>query len=102
VELNAAGKAASWLRLTASSAAIRALSDETGTPAFDDKQVLNVPHLRTASFADISLPRAHGLHLMPGWSYTGARSYARRPGERARLQLFSLGARYTPGGEQGT
>jgi iron complex outermembrane receptor protein len=102
VELNAAGKAASWLRLTASSAAIRALSDETGTPAFDDKQVLNVPHLRTASFADISLPRAHGLHLMPGWSYTGRKEATRDdlvsvPG----YNLFSLGARYTPGGEQG-
>ena len=102
IELNAEGKAASWLRLTASAAAIRALSDDTGTPAFDNKQVLNVPHLRTALFADLLLPHAHGLHLMPGWGYTGRKEATRDdvvsvPG----YNLFNLGARYTPGGEQG-
>jgi iron complex outermembrane receptor protein len=102
MELNAEGKAARWLRLTASAAAIRALSDGTGTPAFDRKQVLNVPHLRTALFADLALPHARGLHLMPGWSYTGRKEATRDdlvsvPG----YNLFNLGARYTPGGEQG-
>jgi iron complex outermembrane receptor protein len=100
IELNAEGKAANWLRVTASAAAIRALSDDTGTPAFDNKQVLNVPHLRTASFADILLPHAGGLHLMPGWSYTGRKEATRDdlvsvPG----YNLFNMGARYTPGGE---
>jgi iron complex outermembrane receptor protein len=102
VEMNAEGKAASWLRLTASAAAIRARSDDTGTPAFDHQQVLNVPHLRTTLFADLALPRARGLHLMPGWSYTGRKEATRDdavsvPG----YNLFSLGARYTPGGENG-
>ena len=102
IEVNAEGKATNWLRLTASAAAIRALSDETGTPAFDNKQVLNVPHLRTALFADLALPHAHGLHLMPGWGYTGRKEATRDdlvsvPG----YNLFNLGARYTPGGEQG-
>ena len=102
IELNAEGKATNWLRLTASAAAIRALSDDTGTPAFDNKQVLNVPHLRTALFADLLLPHAHGLHLMPGWSYTGRKEATRDdavavPG----YNIFNLGARYTPGGEQG-
>ena len=102
VEVNAEGKAASWLRLTASAAAIRALSSDTGTPAFDNKQVLNVPHLCTALFADLLLPRTSGLHLMPGWSYTGRKEATRDdlvnvPG----YNLFNLGARYTPGGEQG-
>jgi iron complex outermembrane recepter protein len=77
IELNAEGKAANWLRLTASAAAIRAISDDTGTPAFDNKQVLNVPHLRTAMFADLLLPHARGLHLMPGWSYTGRKEATR-------------------------
>jgi iron complex outermembrane receptor protein len=67
VEVNAEGKAANWLRLTASASVIRAISADTGTPAFDNRQVLNVPHLRTAVFADIALWRARGLHLMPGW-----------------------------------
>jgi iron complex outermembrane receptor protein len=102
IEVNAEGKAANWLRLTASASAIRAISDDTGTPAFDNKQVLNVPHLRTAVFADIALKRAHGLHLMPGWDYTGRKEATRDdlvsvPG----YNLFNLGARYTPGGEQG-
>jgi iron complex outermembrane recepter protein len=102
IELNAEGKAASWLRLTGSVAAIRALGSDTGTPAFNNKQVLNVPHLRTALFADWLLPHARGLHLMPGWSYTGRKEATRDdavsvPG----YNLFSLGARYTPGGEQG-
>ena len=102
VELNAEGKAASWLRLTASAAAIRAVSTDTLTPAFDTKQVLNVPHLRATAFADVALPHLPGLHLMPGWSFTGRKEATRDdtvsvPG----YNLFNLGARYTPGGEQG-
>ena len=102
IELNAEGKATNWLRLTASAAGIRAISSDTGTPSYDNKQVLNVPHLRTALFADILVPHARGLHLMPGWSYTG-----RKPATRddavsvASYNIFNLGARYTPGGEQG-
>jgi iron complex outermembrane receptor protein len=102
VELNAEGKATSRIRLTASAAAIRAISSDTGTPAFDNKQVLNVPHLRTAMFADVLVLKSRGLHLMPGWSYTGRKEATRDdavsvPG----YNLFNLGARYTPGGEQG-
>jgi iron complex outermembrane receptor protein len=102
VELNAEGKAASWLRLTASAAAIRAISDDTGTPAFDSKQVINVPHLHTTMFADLTLPHARGLHLMPGWSYTTRKEATRDDQVSAPgYNLFNLGARYTPGGEQG-
>jgi len=102
VEVSAEGKAASWLRLTASAAAIRAISDGTGTPSFDNKQVLNVPHLRTTAFADVALPHMRGLHVMPGWSYTGRKEATRDdmvsvPG----YNLFNLGARYSPGGEDG-
>src|SRR3954452_5785344 len=39
LELNAQGKASNWLRLDGSVAAIRAVSNDTGTPAFDGKQV---------------------------------------------------------------
>jgi len=102
IELNAEGKAASWLRLTASAAAIKAISDDTGTPSFDNKQVLNVPHLRTNVFADLLIPYAHGLHLMPGWSYTGRKEATRDDTVSVSgYNLFNLGARYSPGGEQG-
>jgi len=100
--LNAEGKAASWLRLTASAAAMNATADDTGTPAFDGKQVINVPHLHTTVFADLTVPHVTRLHLLPGWSYTGRKEATRDdtisvPG----YDLFNFGARYTPGGEQG-
>ncbi len=102
VEVNAEGKAANWLRLTASVAAIRAISDETGTPAFDNKQVLNVPHLRTALFADIAVPHARGLHLMPGWGYTGRKEATRDDlVSVSGYNIFNFGASYMPKGEQG-
>jgi iron complex outermembrane receptor protein len=102
IELNAEGKAANWLRLTASAAAIRAISSDTLTPSFDHKQVLNIPHLRATAFADVAIPHLGGFHLMPGWSYTGRKEATRDdavsvPG----YNLFNLGARFTPGGEQG-
>jgi iron complex outermembrane receptor protein len=100
--LNAEGKAANWLRLTASVSAIRAISEDTGTPAFDNKQVLNVPHLHTAVFADIALSHARGLHLMPGWGYTGRKEATRDDAVSVpSCNVFNLGGRYTPGGEQG-
>jgi iron complex outermembrane receptor protein len=102
IELNVEGKAASWLRLTASAAALKAVSDDTGTPSFDNKQVLDVPHLHTTLFADLTVPRIRGLHLLPGWSYSGRKEATRNdavsvPG----VNIFNLGARYTPGGDQG-
>jgi iron complex outermembrane receptor protein len=116
IELNAQGKATNWLRLTGSATAISALSTDTGTPDDDRKQVLNVPRLHTTFFADVLLPHARGLHLMPGWSYTGRKAAMRGDlggvtgyqGSTPNLQvsvpsynLFNLGVRYTPGGEQG-
>jgi len=102
VELSAEGKAANWLRLNASAAAMNAISTDTGTPAFDNKQVINVPHLNTNLFADLTVPRMRGLHLMPGWSFT-TRKEATRDDQVSvpSYNLFNLGARYTPGGEQG-
>lgn len=102
VELNAQGQAATWLRLNASAAAINATSTDTGTPAFDNKQVINVPHLHTNVFADVTVRHMHGLHLMPGWSFT-TRKEATRDDQVSvpSYNLFNLGARYTPGGEQG-
>jgi len=102
VELNAEGKAASWLRLTASIAAIQAKSNGSSTPVYNDKQVINLPRVRTALFADLMVPHMHGLHLMPGWSYTDRKEATR--GDRVSVpayKIFNLGARYTPGGEDG-
>ena len=100
LELNAQGKVNNRLRLTGSTTFLSAISSGTGTPAFDHKQVIDVPHFRTSWFADVDVPFVSGLHFLPGWSYTSAK-YATRddavsvPG----YNLLNLGARYTPGGE---
>jgi len=102
IEFNAEGNVASWLRLTGSAAALRAISSNTGTPAFDNKQVLNVPRFHTNLFADVAVPHFRGLHLMPGFSYS-ARKQATRDDTVSipAANIFNLGARYTPGGEKG-
>ena len=102
LELSAQGKISKWLNISASAAAIHAVSDDTGTPQFNGKQVLNVPRFRHSIFADIAMPHVRGFHLLSGWSYTGQKAATRDdtvnvPG----YNLFSLGARYTPGGEMG-
>ena len=102
IELNAEGKAADWLHLTASAMGIRAISSDSSTPSYNNKQIINVPHLHTTMFADLTLPRVRGLHLLPGWSYTGRKEAIRDdtvsvPG----YNLFNMGLRYTPGGDQG-
>ena len=102
IELNAQGNAASWLRLTASAAALHAVSSDTGTPAFDNKQVIDVPHLHTTVFADLAVRRIPGFHIMPGWSYTTRKEATRDDTVSVpAYNLFNLGASYTPGGEQG-
>ncbi len=101
-EFNAEGKAANWLRLNASIAAMNATSTNTGTPAFDSKQVINVPHVQADLFADIALPHARGLHIMPGSNFASRKDATRDDIVSVpSYNLFNLGARYTPGGEQG-
>jgi iron complex outermembrane receptor protein len=107
IEFGAQGKAANWLRLSATAAAISAKSQDTGTASFENRQVINVPHLRTTVFADISVPRMKILrdgdfHIMPGWSYTGRKEATRDDATSVpEYNLFNLGARYSPKGEQG-
>jgi len=102
LELNAQGKANNWLRLTASVAALQAIANNTGTPAYNGKQVINTPRVRTAFFADVQLPRVRGLFLMPGWSYTARKAATRDDAVNVGgYNIFNLGVRYTPGGEQG-
>src|SRR5271157_577245 len=100
LELSGQGKVNNWLRLTGSAALLRAVSSGSSTPDFNDKQVINVPRFHTSVFADIDVPFITGLHLLPGWSYTGAKETTRDdavsvPG----YNLFNLGARYTPSGD---
>ena len=102
VELSAQGKAASWLRVTASMAAIHAVGTGTGTAAFDNQQVIDVPRVRTAVFAEIAVPRVAGLAILPGWTFSSRNEAARDDTVSVpSYNVFNLGASYTPGGEQG-
>lgn len=71
IELNLAGRLTDNLRLTASANAIRARAENTGTPAYEDHQVVNVPRWRTAVYADYTLPFAPQLAVLGGWRYVG-------------------------------
>ncbi|MGB0065933.1 MAG: hypothetical protein WBP85_15930, partial [Terracidiphilus sp.] len=85
-----------------SAAAMNATSTDTGTPTFDNKQVINVPHVQANLFADISVPRIRGLHLMPGCNFASRKEALRDDTVSVpSYNLFNLGARYTPGGEKG-
>ena len=100
LELSAQGKVKEWLRITGSATLLRAVSSGSSTPEFNGKQVINVPRFRTSWFADIDVPFITGLHLLPGWSYTGPKEATRDdavsvPG----YNLLNIGARYTPSGE---
>jgi len=100
LELSAQGKVKEWLRITGSATLLRAISSGSSTPDFNGKQVINVPRFRTSWFADIDVPFITGLHLLPGWSYTGPKEATRDdavsvPG----YNLLNIGARYTPSGE---
>ncbi len=102
VELNAQGQAARWLSLNASATAMNAIATNTGTPSYDNKQVINVPHLRVDLFADLTVPRIRGLHLMPGWNFTSRKEALFDDSVSVpAYNLLNLGARYTPGGDQG-
>jgi iron complex outermembrane receptor protein len=81
---------------------MKAVSDDSSTPSYNNEQIINVPHLHSTMFADLTLPHMHGLHLLPGWSYTGRKDATRDdtvsvPG----YNLFNLGARYMTRGEHG-
>ncbi len=101
-EFTAQGKAANWVQLTASLMALSATATNTGTLAYDGKQVINVPREHATLFADMVLPHVRGLHLMPGWSYTSRKDATRDDlVSVGGYNLFNLGARYMPGGEGG-
>lgn len=102
IELNADGRVTRWLHLNGSATLLRAESVETSMADYNGKLVLNQPHLRTALFADLQMPRVKGLHLLPGWNYTGRKEATRdNTVSVAGYNLVNLGVRYTPGGDGG-
>ena len=95
LELGARGQVGDHLDLTASAGYIRARVQDTGIRAYEDRQLVNVPRLRVAVYADYRLPMAPRLSLLGGWRY--ASSNAATADGRARVgayHVFDAGLRY--------
>ncbi|MBN6150061.1 TonB-dependent receptor [Xanthomonas sp. AmX2] len=95
IELSADGAVGGGLRLQASVAGIRARAEDTGTPAYEGHQALNVPRLRASAQATWDVPGIAGLALLGGAQYSGAK-HADRGGrvEVGGYTVYNLGARY--------
>ncbi|PUA20631.1 TonB-dependent siderophore receptor [Glaciimonas sp. PCH181] len=95
LELGAVGQITKRLRLTASLAATQAIATDTGTPAYDGHQAINVPRLRGSVYADYSVPGVAGLNLLGGLDYSG-RKAATRAGDVdvPAFYVFNAGLRY--------
>ncbi|MCE5233882.1 MAG: TonB-dependent siderophore receptor [Mizugakiibacter sp.] len=95
LELDAAGRVSPDLRLTASLNLIQARAQNTGTPSYENHQIVNVPRVRTAVYLDYRLPLAADLGLLAGWRYASANPAT--PDGRIHVpayHVFDLGLRY--------
>ncbi|MDE1179918.1 TonB-dependent siderophore receptor [Paraburkholderia sp.] len=96
IELSAAGRATERLTLTASLAAIRARAYDSGSAAYEGHQVINVPRLSAAVYADYTMPVLAGLHLLGGVNYVGSKNANEEGTARVPSYfVFNLGASYT-------
>ncbi len=96
IELGASGRLTERLLLNATLAAIRARAYDSGTPAYEGHQVINVPALRVTLNADYAVPGLPGFDLLGGLEYSASRTAneegsARVPG----WIVVNAGARYS-------
>ena len=96
LELSANGWVSQRLQISASVAAIRARVSDSGTPAYEGHQAINVPTLRASLYGDYALPWIDGLALLGGVQYSGSK-YANRQGEvqTGAYAIFNVGSRYS-------
>lgn len=96
LELSANGWASQRLQISASVAAIRARVTDSGTPAYEGHQAINVPTLRANLYGDYALPWFDGLALLGGVQYSASK-YANRQGEvqTGAYAIFNIGSRYS-------
>jgi iron complex outermembrane receptor protein len=94
IELNAQGHLMKDLKVLASFTAIDAVQQDTGSAAYDGKQVLNVPGRKASITLDYSLPVA-GLSVQGGWQYASEKAFS--PDNRIMVPgyyVLNAGARY--------
>jgi len=95
IELGANGRLSPRLQVGASVAVTRARASDTGTPAYDNQQAVNVPRLRSAVYADYAMPGVDGLNVMGSWLYSGAKPVTRDGSvSLPAVHVFNAGLRY--------
>ncbi len=96
LEVSANGWATDRLQISTSAAAIRARVSDSGTPAYEGHQTINVPTFRASVYADYALPWVNGLAVLGGVQYS-AKKYANRTGnvQVGDYAVVNLGGRYT-------
>lgn len=72
LELTANGRITDRLQLTASASVLQARASGTGTPAYEDHQLINVPKTRANVHLDYRLPFVQGLGVTGGWRYASS------------------------------
>ncbi len=95
LELGAHGKLGDNLSVVASASFIRARARDTGTPSYEDHQVVNVPQFRSALYLDYRLSFAPQLSLLGGWRYSSPN--VATPDGQVRVpayHVFDAGLRY--------
>jgi iron complex outermembrane receptor protein len=96
LELNAAGQVSERLRLTASLNLIHAHAQGPGAANYEGHQVINVPKLRSAVYADYRLPLAADLSVLAGWRHAAVNVATPNGATRVpAYDVFDAGLRYT-------
>ena len=83
LELTARGRLTDQLQVTASASVLQALAHSTGTPAFEDHQLINVPRTRASLHVDYQLPFVAGLGVTGGWRHASSNMATADGGVRA-------------------
>lgn len=95
VELTANGRLTERLQLNASASVLQARARDAGTPAYEGRQLVNVPKTRASVHVDYQLPFAAGLGVTGGWRYASANTATVDGSVRApSYSVFDAGLRY--------
>ena len=95
LELSANGHISEALQVFASASVLRAQAHDSGTPAYEGHQLVNVPKVRTSVHVTYALPFAPGLDVSGGWRHASANVARADGGVRApSYDVFDAGLRF--------
>ncbi|WP_329810664.1 TonB-dependent siderophore receptor [Stenotrophomonas sp. SMYL8] len=95
LELTANGQLTDALQIVASASVLQARARDTGTPAYEGHQLVNVPKVRASVHVAYALPFVQGLDVTGGWRYAGANVARADGGVRAPdYSVFDAGLRF--------